>query len=836
MDAGKSAGSLKIVKRSVKKEILSNQSIDNNLGQLLNNEGFNTVFESANDPMMVIDNKSKIIAINDRLAEISGFDKEDFTGKYLKVLSGVLTRKSTATVISNYLQHMAGIVVPQYEIELVKKDGGIITFEINAKPLQKDGTIYGELGIFRDITERKQADNEILQKSRDIDLINIINEAANRGKDFDDIFRLVSRETQRLFGANVAIVYLLSKDKQYLEMQNFQLPSKMAHALENIIADKVSGVKIKLNEQGIYTGILNRGRAVLTNDRTAIINMGRESTENEAVKKLIPPIIKALGVCSAVSIPLNNGSEAFGLLDIGRHEPFTASDMKRLETIAGQLANIIKRKQAEIALKASDQNFRAFLDNSSLGVRIRTSVDGIVYVNRAFLDMFGYKNIEESKLHPPEEFYTLEEYANFLVRKDKIARGEKVSPKIEVDIVRKDGTARHGQIFGHVVRRDGWTQANTFYNDVTDLKTTEQQIEEQQALTDRILGSTPNPVAVVGQNNRIIMVNKAFKHKFEIITGKSEGREIGEIIPVPLLVEKISKVLANGKLHFQFEFTIKRGLKEMIFTAKCTSMQKNEVLVILHDITEEREMQERLYRTDRLASLGEMAAGIAHELNNPLTGVVALSQLMLESGAPPEIKADLEAISSEGQRAAGVVKNMLSFVRSHASVIQPVEINTIVNQVLALRAYEHRVNNIEFVFRLAPDLPTIEVDPFQIQQVFLNIVLNAEQAMTEAHGRGLFIVTTELLNGNLRISFADDGPGIPPEIVNRIFDPFFTTKEIGKGTGLGLSISHSIITKFGGRIWAESQYGKGATFIIEFPLKNDNLSGEAPALQPNGES
>jgi signal transduction histidine kinase len=108
--------------------------------------------------------------------------------------------------------------------------------------------------------------------------------------------------------------------------------------------------------------------------------------------------------------------------------------------------------------------------------------------------------------------------------------------------------------------------------------------------------------------------------------------------------------------------------------------------------------------------------------------------------------------------------------------------------------------------------------------------------MTEAHGRGLFIVTTELLNGNLRISFADDGPGIPPEIVNRIFDPFFTTKEIGKGTGLGLSISHSIITKFGGRIWAESQYGKGATFIIEFPLKNDNLSGEAPALQPNGES
>ena len=836
MDAGKSAGSLKIVKRSVKKEIFSNQSIDNNLRQLLNNEGFTTVFESANDPMMVIDNKSKIIAINDRLTEISGFDKEEFIGKYLKVLSGVLTRKSTATVISNYLQHMAGIAVPPYEIELVKKDGGIITFEISAKPLQKDGTIYGELGIFRDITERKQADIEILQKSRDIDLINIINEAANRGKDFDDIFRLVSRETQRLFGANVAIVYLLSKDKQYLEMQNFQLPSKMAHALENIIADKVSGVKIKLNEQGIYTGILNRGRAVLTNDRTAIINMGRESTENEAVKKLIPPIIKALGVCSAVSIPLNNCSEAFGLLDIGRHEPFTGSDMKRFETIAGQLANIIKRKQAEIALKASDQNFRTFLDNSSLGVRIRTSVDGIVYVNRAFLDMFGYKNIEESKLRPPEEFYTLEEYANYLVRKDKIARGEKVSHKIEVDILRKDGTVRHVQIFGHFVRRDGWTQANTFYNDVTDLKTTEQQMKEQQALTDRILGSTPDPVVVIGRDKRIVMVNKAFRHHFEMTREKSEGRDIAEIIPVPHLIEKITQGLSGGKAHLQVEFKIKRGLKEMVFVAKCTGMQKNEVLVILHDITEEREMQERLYQTDRLASLGEMAAGIAHELNNPLTGVVALSQLILESGAPPEIKADLEAISNEGQRAASVVKNLLSFARSHTLSTQPVAINTVIMEVLQLRAYEHRVNNIEVVTHFAPDLPEILADRFQMQQVFLNIVLNGEQAMTGAHGRGNLTITTAQINGCIKITFADDGPGIPPEIINRIFDPFFTTKDIGKGTGLGLSISYGIITKMGGRIYAESQFGKGAAFIIELPLKIDNQSDEAPAVQPNGES
>jgi signal transduction histidine kinase len=111
--------------------------------------------------------------------------------------------------------------------------------------------------------------------------------------------------------------------------------------------------------------------------------------------------------------------------------------------------------------------------------------------------------------------------------------------------------------------------------------------------------------------------------------------------------------------------------------------------------------------------------------------------------------------------------------------------------------------------------------------VFLNIVLNAEQAMTESHGRGNLTVTTEQLNGNIRISFADDGPGIPPEIINRIFDPFFTTKDIGKGTGLGLSICYGIVTKQGGRIYAESQHGHGATFIIECPLKHDTLSGDS---------
>jgi signal transduction histidine kinase len=279
-------------------------------------------------------------------------------------------------------------------------------------------------------------------------------------------------------------------------------------------------------------------------------------------------------------------------------------------------------------------------------------------------------------------------------------------------------------------------------------------------------------------------------------------------------------VLTSGKSQLQVEFRIKRVAVEKILVADIIGMQKNEVLALIRDITDEREMQERLYLTDRLASIGEMAAGVAHELNNPLTGVVTLSQLLLETGVPNEIKEDLETIRKEGQRAASIVKNLLSFARSHTTSIQAIDINAVICEVLNLRAYEDKASNIEITTHLAPNLPEIMADRFQMQQVFLNIILNAEQSMMLSNGRGNLTVTTEPINGFVRISFADDGPGIPPEIMNRIFDPFFTTKEVGKGTGLGLSICYGIVANQGGKIYARSRQGKGATFVIELSLNN----------------
>jgi len=292
----------------------------------------------------------------------------------------------------------------------------------------------------------------------------------------------------------------------------------------------------------------------------------------------------------------------------------------------------------------------------------------------------------------------------------------------------------------------------------------------------------------------------------------------------------VEKAFRDGKSHTSERKVIlpsgEIGFREN--TANPIRNAKGEIVACLElsrNITErkkaeerEKELQRELYLSSRLASIGELAAGVAHQLNNPLTGILGFSQRLLRKITDQEINQDLRKIYGEAERAAKIVQNLLVFARRREPKKEYSDVNNIVQSALELRAYQLKTSNIEVITKLAPGLPKVMLDSHQIQEVFLNLILNAEQAMTEVNSGGKFTIKTEENKKYVRTTFSDDGPGIPPENLDNVFDPFFTTKGEKGGTGLGLSVCHGIITEHNGRIYARSKPGKGATFFVDLPI------------------
>ncbi|HEU6451370.1 MAG TPA: ATP-binding protein, partial [Gemmatimonadaceae bacterium] len=242
-------------------------------------------------------------------------------------------------------------------------------------------------------------------------------------------------------------------------------------------------------------------------------------------------------------------------------------------------------------------------------------------------------------------------------------------------------------------------------------------------------------------------------------------------------------------------------------------------LGVVRDVTDEKRLTEQLIQQEKLAAVGQLVSGVAHELNNPLAGVLAFAQLLEAApGNEAEQREAVRAIHKEAKRAAKIVSNLLLFARDRDPERTRTDLNAVMVDALELRRYVLRTQQVEVVTELDSSLPAVWADPFQLQQVVLNFITNAEYALKGADHEKRITLRTWFANDRVYASVADNGTGIEAEVIDRVFNPFFTTKEVGEGTGLGLSISHGIIRQHGGHIGVESVAGKGATFTVDLPL------------------
>jgi PAS domain S-box-containing protein len=374
--------------------------------------------------------------------------------------------------------------------------------------------------------------------------------------------------------------------------------------------------------------------------------------------------------------------------------------------------------------------------------------------------------------------------------------------------------------------------------DITERKQMENALRREKERAEGYLDIAGVMLVTTNSDDDIMLMNKKgceiLGYEVEELIGKNwfetlvPERTRGEIRGVfhKLMIGELDPVR-----HYESPLLTKDGEERLIaFNSAAIRDQNGQIVGALtsgEDITELRKTQEQLQHSRLLASLGEMTAGIAHEVNNPLGSILLYSELLMANDIPSQSKKDLKIIHEEAKRAAKIMTDLLTYGRRTKSQMRRLNLHKPLKKVLEMRQYEQRVQNITVSSKLHNGPLYVNGDSSQIMQVFMNLVLNAEEALRESKG-GTIIITTQATGEWAIVSISDNGVGIPYTDLNQVFYPFFTTKQVGEGTGLGLSTCYGIVTEHNGLIRAENNEKGGATFTVELPLANHGAQINSP--------
>ena len=479
------------------------------------------------------------------------------------------------------------------------------------------------------------------------------------------------------------------------------------------------------------------------------------------------------------------------------------------------------------ALRKNEARFTELFESLQEGIYITTPDGTIVDVNPALVRMLGYDSKEEVlKRRVPEIFVDREERK---LVKDEIERQPMIQGK-EITLIRKDGTsivclntaAAVRDSSGRVLRYQGALM------DITERREMERRLHQQQEFARRLVDSFPDLILVLDAEAHYTFVSPRCKEVLGYEIAETQHMEFGGRThpeDLPAANSLYQDIIAGRQSFASLEIRVRHKLGEwrrIRFNFSPLADEKGSIEGVVlsgRDVTDLKRLEEQLIQAEKLAAMGQMLAGVAHELNNPLTAILGVTELLRErEGGDDSTKRQLELTHRQARRAARIVQNLLEFSRPASPQKKPLDLNNLLERTLQLHEHSLRRNNVEVDFRLQPDLPVVIGDANQLIQVFLNLITNAEQAIREVRDTGRIQIRAGRNANQLAITVQDDGVGIRPEALPRIFDPFYTTKRPGGGTGLGLSICMSIIREHGGNIEAETLPAGGSAFTIYLPI------------------
>ena len=732
-------------------------------------EMFQSIAELGNDGILVFDETHRIEFANRMASELTGYSEKELLK--MSVLS--LLDKPHQSFIEDLFIHPERYGEKTCsEVRLLTSIGEIKEAEICIALAKTPLGVRKGYAYLRDITDSKRMGRRIREVTQQFEKI------AEMGEDgivvFDQAFKIIF--------ANQMASEIIGIPKEELIGRNFFT---------------VIGKEDKTFLEGTVTRGAGMGEKLCT-EMTILAPQGQ---------------IKDAEVCIALA----------------------KSDTGEVKTYA-YIRDITDRKRFERELKDSEEKLRNLFERVRHGLFISSKEGKFLDCNQALLDMLEYPSKEEFlRINIAQDLYVNPEDRKALQER---TRRDGYVKDMEVEFKKKNGDKITVLLTGYPIKNEkgevvGYQGINL---DISERKRIENELREANQFFKNLIESSVDGIIAADMKGNIFIFNKGA----ETLTGYTAEEVIGKVHITKIYPDGVAKEIMKklrspeyggvGKFtpiplnvvnKFGEEIPIQLSAA-LIYDGTSKEIASVGIFTDLRSrVKMEKKLQEthlQLVSSEKMASLGKLAAGIAHEINNPLGGILIYSSLIMEDLSEEDPRrGDLARIVQEAGRCKEIVRSLLEFARQTEPKMEPTDINRAINDGLFFLVNQALFHNIQIIKKFDPFLPFVRGNASQLKQVFMNIIVNAAEAM---HGNGVLTITTSPApdQKTVFVEFTDTGEGIPEENFTRIFDPFFTTKEVGKGTGLGLATSYGIVEDHGGKIGVKSKVGEGTTFTIELPI------------------